>query len=128
MILVVDDHVDTAKALARILGLCGYRAKALTCGDDLFAELATPPIPRLVILNVNMPVVDGIECLRRLRANADWRTIPVVMFTADITFQRMQEAKRLGARDYVVKGAMGWSELRKLIERYVGPRTASPAV
>jgi two-component system, chemotaxis family, chemotaxis protein CheY len=128
MILVVDDHADTARVVVKLLKQCGHRAKVLSCGDDLFAELATSSAPRLVVLDVNMPAVDGIDCLRRLRANADWRTIPVIMYSADFTFERMQEAKQLGASEYVVKGAMGWPEFLKLIERFLGAASLpSPA-
>jgi len=59
--------------------------------------------PRLVLLDVGLPKVDGIEVLRRIKSDPDLRTIPVVMLTASDDYQDFAAAKRLGADGYIVK-------------------------
>lgn len=59
--------------------------------------------PRLVLLDVGLPKVDGIEVLRRIKSDPELRTIPVVMLTASDDYQDFASAKRLGADGYIVK-------------------------
>ena len=70
-----------------------------------------------MLLDLTMPGMDGLEVLRRLRADARSRDLPVVMFTAVRDARLVDEARRLGAADYVVKGSLGAADLMDLIAR-----------
>jgi PleD family two-component response regulator len=116
MIVVVDDVVDAAEVLVKLLKKTGYDAVAKTSGEDLLRYLETDT-PRLIILDLHMPRIDGMECLRLMRADARWAKIPVIMYSADFHHDRMKEAERLGVRDYVVKGTMRWGDFAEIIHR-----------
>jgi PleD family two-component response regulator len=117
LIAIVDDHADAANYLARLLKSAGYGVAAYTCGQQFFEGSETPS---LIIMDVQMPDRDGIECLRQIRAAEPWQRVPVIMYSGDFDFARMQEAKRLGAQEYVVKGTTQWQDFLDMIQRYDG--------
>ena len=59
--------------------------------------------PKLIMLDIKMPKVDGIEVLRRLKANEDTRTVPVVVMTSSNEERDVFESYRLGVNSYIVK-------------------------
>ena len=65
--------------------------------------VAAREMPDLIILDYNMPVMDGVSMLRRLRENADLRRTPVIMLTAESSAENIATVARLGVRDYVTK-------------------------
>ena len=100
-VLVVDDEPTIAEIVARYLERAGYSTRTAADGPEALALLSSMP-PDLVVLDVMLPGLDGLEVMRRLHADGDRRT-PVVLLTA-----RGEEADRiaglrLGADDYVVK-------------------------
>lgn len=60
-------------------------------------------VPKLVMLDIKMPKVDGIEVLRRLKANEETRTVPVVVMTSSNEERDVVESYRLGVNSYIVK-------------------------
>ena len=64
---------------------------------------ATKEKPDLILLDVTMPVMDGLEMLSQLKANEDLKPIPVVMLTAEGGSENIAKSGKLGARDYLVK-------------------------
>jgi CheY-like chemotaxis protein len=62
-----------------------------------------PAAPRLVMLDIKMPKVDGIEVLRRLKASEETRTVPVVVMTSSNEERDVVESYRLGVNSYIVK-------------------------
>lgn len=98
-ILVVDDERSISEVVSLYLTRAGYRVKLAHDGPTALKELAKQ-IPDLVVLDLMLPGVDGMEITRRLRAEGD---TPIIMLTA-----RREEADRIlglemGADDYVVK-------------------------
>jgi PleD family two-component response regulator len=75
-----------------------------------------------VILDVDMPIMDGLECLRLIRARHGADKLPVLMYSGDFAYERVSEAKRQGAQDYIVKGVMHWPDFLKVIQRHVAAR------
>lgn len=61
------------------------------------------PLPLLILLDLKLPRVDGLEVLRRLKAHPDFLRIPVVVLTTSSEYQDVQSAYRLGANSYIVK-------------------------
>ena len=112
-------------ALARMLTRVGYDAAVVPCGRDLIERLESGSRPRLVILDLMMPEMDGFDCLRLMRAHPDWKDIPVVMYSADFNYDRAREAARLGAQDYIVKGAVRWDDFLDIVARRAAPPPSS---
>jgi two-component system cell cycle response regulator DivK len=83
-VLIVDDNEDSREILALILGMHGF--KSVQARDGLEAvELARAHKPAVIVTDVFMPRLDGIDLTRRLRADAELAHIPVVAQTAYIT-------------------------------------------
>jgi CheY-like chemotaxis protein len=82
-VLLVDDNADSSKALAAVLTLRGYDAVAVREGGEALEYLrASGESVGLVVLDLNMPGMDGFEFLRVKDADATLATIPVVVFSA----------------------------------------------
>ncbi|HSI55397.1 MAG: PleD family two-component system response regulator [Ramlibacter sp.] len=101
-VLIVDDAVIDRKNLERILSGAGHRVLEAETGEQAL-ERARNDRPDLILMDVNMPDLDGFATTRRLKADAATRDIPVVFVTgknqkADIAWGRM-----LGAKGYVAK-------------------------
>ena len=80
-ILVVEDNEKNMKLFRDVLGARGYRTLEATTGGEA-VELATEQAPDLVLMDIQMPGVDGVEALRRLRADERTAAIPVLAVTA----------------------------------------------
>ncbi len=117
-VLVVDDLADARDVLARLLRLGGY--KSVTAEDGWAALSAVEcEAPDLVLLDVTMPNMDGVEVLRRLRDHPRWKNLPVVLFTAVEDGPRLEEAGRLGIQDLIIKGGIAGRALLDRIGRHV---------
>ena len=68
-----------------------------------YADRAPDPLPKLILLDLKMPKVDGIEVLRRIKSDERTRVIPVVMMTSSNEERDVVESYRLGVNSYVVK-------------------------
>ena len=102
-ILIVDDEPDLTRALAYRFEREGFRVRVAATGKQALALAAEDPVPGLVLLDLMLPDLSGIEVCRRLRADSRTAAVPVVMLTA-----RGEEIDRVvgfevGADDYVVK-------------------------
>ncbi len=102
-ILIVDDAVANLELLSEMLGGRGYEARPAISGEAaLMAAQADPP--DLVLLDVDMPEMDGYEVCRRLKADETLRDIPVIFVSAIFTqADDKVKALSLGAVDYVTK-------------------------
>lgn len=73
------------------------------CGEDVITILVEHPDVRLILLDWNMPLMNGLDCLKALKANPETKHIPVVMVTAEATRSRIIEAIQAGASNYLMK-------------------------
>jgi adenylate cyclase len=102
-ILLVDDNEDNRYTLARRLERDGYRAlTAAASGQEALAHLAERVFD-LVLLDVMMPGLDGIEVLARMKADPELCHIPVIMISAATELERVVRCIELGAEDYLPK-------------------------
>ena len=99
-VLVVDDDPAVSGALNRALRLEGYEVSLAADGPKALEEIAVRP-PDAVILDIGLPVIDGLEVCRRLRAAAD--DTPVLMLTARDAINDRVQGLDAGADDYLVK-------------------------
>jgi len=121
MIWVVDDHTDTAELVVAILRRHRLAAEAFVGAAPVLQKLQNAR-PDLIILDMMMPEIDGIELLRRLRSTEGGRNIPVIIYSADFTQKRMQEAIELGASAYFVKGTVGFNTILQAVSQLTHDR------
>jgi len=105
-ILVVDDEEDIVELVQLNLAREGFQTLACTTGEEAL-EIAESRLPDLIILDVMLPGIDGMEVCRRLKANPDTRQIPVLMLTAKVEEADVVAGLELGAGDYVTKPFSG---------------------
>ena len=101
-VLVVDDEPTIADVVSRYLQRAGYQTRS--AGDGARAlELAAEARPDLVVLDLMLPGMDGLEVMRRLREHGNGHRLPVILLTAKGEENDRIVGLRLGADDYVVK-------------------------
>ena len=101
-ILVVDDHEDNVELLRARLQARGYEVFGANDGFTAL-EIVERVIPDLILLDVMMPKMDGMEVVRRLKANKNLPFIPVIMQTALDSTENKVEGLDAGADDYITK-------------------------
>ncbi len=102
-LLVVDDEPEINKLVARLFEKRGYRVVAALDGAEALASVARER-PDLIILDLNLPKIDGWEVCRQLKSDAATRAIPIIMLTAaHANVDDAQIGLGLGADEYVAK-------------------------
>ena len=101
-ILVVDDNEANLKLVRYVLLREGYDVRAATSAEDALAVLATFH-PRLILMDVQMPGMDGLELTRRLKADPATREIAVVALTAYAMKKDEERALEAGCSGYLAK-------------------------
>ncbi len=102
LILLVDDIPANLHVLVSALRE-DYRIKTATCGEDALALAKREDRPELILLDVMMPDMGGIEVLRHLRESQETRNIAVIFISADTSEQSQLNGLELGADDYLTK-------------------------
>ena len=101
-ILVVDDTPSNIQSLAATLKPAGYQVLVATNGQQALDVMGRVR-PDLVLLDIMMPEMDGFEACARIKANPEWRDIPVIFLTAKTETADLVKGFELGAVDYVNK-------------------------
>ena len=101
-ILVVDDLPDNVRIVRIRLEANGYQVETASNGEEALAKIVAAP-PDLLLLDVMMPRMDGIEVTRRIKANRDLPFIPIVLFTAKSDPKDVVEGLDAGADEYLTK-------------------------
>jgi CheY-like chemotaxis protein len=117
LILIVDDSPETAEVFAHLLTQRGIASVVMSGSKEAFGYLESPDWSDLVILGMKKPVMDGLDCLSSIRANVQWKDIPVLMYSADSNPGQRAAARRLGAQEYINK-SWSWEEFLGTIRRY----------
>jgi two-component system KDP operon response regulator KdpE len=119
-VLVVDDEVQILRALRRALVARGYDVVTAADGEDAIAEVEAV-MPDLVVLDLNLPGIDGMEVCRRLRG---WTSVPILILSVREDERGKVQALDLGADDYLTK-PFGVEELLARVRALL--RRAHPA-
>jgi DNA-binding response OmpR family regulator len=101
-VLVVDDDPRLLHIVAMYLGIEGYEVATAENGEDGLASIETNR-PDLVVLDIMMPGMDGIEACRRIRTNPDTADVPVLMFSALSGDDDVERARLAGANHLITK-------------------------
>lgn len=101
IILIVDDDRLTLSTAQKLLG-DRYKVVAVNSGKQAYKYLDRY-MPDLILLDINMPEIDGFEVMKTLQADIRWRKIPVIFLTADRSPETEVECFRVGACDFISK-------------------------
>ena len=121
-ILVVEDEDDTRRLLERVLVREGYLVRSAADSAEFLQAIRTPPLPRLILLDVELPRISGFKLLALLRQHPQTSVIPVVMVTARSENKDLLQAMSLGADGYLSK-PVTLEMLRATLEKVL-PRAA----
>jgi CheY-like chemotaxis protein len=102
LILIVDDNVNNLTFLFDLLEAFDYNTTFAKNGQEAI-EMVEKTKPDLVLLDLMMPVMDGLECCKVLKSNPNYSDIPIVFITASREEKDLTKAFELGANDYVTK-------------------------
>lgn len=101
LIMTVDDSASIRQMVGFTLRNAGYEVVEARDGKDAVSRLSGPI--KMVITDLNMPNMDGIELIRQIRATAAYKFIPIIMLTTESQAARKQEGKAAGATGWIVK-------------------------
>lgn len=101
-ILIVDDEPNILLSLQFLMKKAGYDVRTAKDGEQALAEIARAT-PDLVLLDVMMPKLDGFTVCQRIRAEAAWQGVRVIMLTARGRDVEREKGLALGADDYITK-------------------------
>ena len=120
MILIVEDFVDTARALCGLIGHKGFPCHWVTNGQEAIAYIRQHPQeqPLLVVLDEMMPSMSGMDVLRTLRADPKTAASHVMIYTAGYDVAKRDEAVALGVVAYLLKGGDIEGTLKTISEWY----------
>jgi two-component system chemotaxis response regulator CheY len=100
--LIVDDSLSVRQMVGYTLRQAGFSVLEGRDGADALATLGDQRVD-LIITDLNMPVMDGIEFIRRIRGSANSRYTPVLMLTTESQASKKQEGRAAGATGWIVK-------------------------
>ena len=103
----------------------GQEAIAYLAGDGAYADRSEYPVPILILLDLNLPLVSGFEVLRWVRQQSQFRTLPVIIFSSSPRSEDRLMAEELGANEYVEKPGSGlkFAEVvQNLKEKWLSPK------
>jgi len=120
LVLVVDDNHDACRMLAALIRYVNGDAACVSSGKDALAYVESHDVD-LVILDIMMPEMDGLEVLRQIRAHPRTAMLPVVMFSAvnDPEFRR--KAFERGASEFWLKASLDFRYLKDHLQRLLTP-------
>lgn len=101
-VLVVDDSKTVRSALRKILESLGFLVAEAENGDDAY-KICSVSMPDGIILDWNMPVMDGIEFLKKLRSSPGGKAPRVIFCSTENDLNSMKKAILAGAQDYIIK-------------------------
>jgi signal transduction histidine kinase/ActR/RegA family two-component response regulator len=123
-ILIAEDNLVNQKVVSAILRRHGFRVELAGHGGEALAILERIPVD-LVLMDVQMPVVDGLEAVRRIRSDPRWKDLPVIALTAHAMAGDRDRCLASGMNDYITK-PVNRSQLIAVVEKHLS-KALSPA-
>ena len=115
-VLVVDDSITMLLSLKTTLSMNGFAVETANNGQDALSKLNSGFKPNLILTDINMPVMGGMELIGKVRALPSYRFLPILTLTTDSEASKREEGKRLGATGWLVKPVSG-DDLVKVIRK-----------
>jgi len=126
--MVVDDNPEIVDTVRLLLEQKGFNVRCAYSGKDLFAGMGELK-PDLIILDVMMPEMDGLEVLTRLKGDPDTASIPAILLTAKVQYEEVLRGYKMGADYYITKPCTATQLLtgvNTLLSRDQGDSVESP--
>ena len=101
--LVVDDSLTIRRLVGQLLKNNGFEVVDAQKGKEAADKAKADPTFSLVITDLNMPVMDGIEFIRELRSVPDYKFVPVIFLTTESDTVKREDARAIGATAWIVK-------------------------
>jgi CheY-like chemotaxis protein len=115
LFLLVEDFEDSRFMMRRLLEMAGYRVVEATDGEQA-VKLALEEKPRLILMDLSLPKLDGLSATRRIRRNKASANIPIVAVSAHDSPQSRDEALAAGCNEYVTK-PIDFEQLNSVVTR-----------
>ena len=115
-ILIVDDSATMLMSLKSSLSLGGYLVETASNGQEALDKLKGGLKPALILTDINMPVMGGLEMIGKVRALPGCRFFPILTLTAESETAKRDEGRRLGATGWLVKPVSG-NDLIKVVKQ-----------
>ena len=125
-ILVVDDMAAIREPVAASLRMAGYKTEMARDGREAL-EAMKARRPDLVLLDVSMPGLGGIEVLELMRGDPATALVPVILLTAEADRDCVLAAGKWGVRDYILKSSFSLPQLLARIRKHLPPVTPATA-
>ncbi len=113
-ILIVEDDMTSARIIELILKKHGYNYHVAENGREALDHLLVTPHVRLVVSDIMMPEMDGLELLDNLKHTREFQDIPVIMCTTHADIEIVKQAVKTGCGDYIIKPVNPLQLLRKI--------------
>ncbi len=120
IVMVVEDFEDNRFMMRRLLEMSGYRVVEAINGEEA-VELASREHPSLILMDLSLPLLDGLAATRRIRQVKELRHVPIVAVSAHDTADFHADALAAGCNDYVTK-PIDFDQLEALLSRLL-PKT-----
>jgi CheY-like chemotaxis protein len=117
-VLLVEDTEDNRFMMRRLLEMSGYRVVEATNGDEA-VKLAETEQPGLILMDLSLPIIDGLAATRLIRKLPQLAKTPIIAVSAHDTSDFLAEALQAGCNSYITK-PIDFNELEQLIVRELG--------
>jgi len=114
-VMVVEDFEDNRFMMRRLLEMSGYHVLEAINGEEA-VQLAERERPSLILMDLSLPLLDGLAATRRIRQHEDLRDVPIVAVSAHDTADFHADALAAGCNDYVTK-PIDFDQLEALLNR-----------
>ena len=114
-VMVVEDFEDNRFMMRRLLEMSGYRVVEAVNGQEA-VEIALRERPDLILMDLSLPLLDGLAATRRIREQPDLRQVPIVAVSAHDTADFHADALAAGCNEYVTK-PIDFDQLDSLLQR-----------
>lgn len=116
-ILIADDDTEMLELLGSMLEAEGYQVIKAENGQQA-VELARKELPALVLSDIHMPVMDGLQACKAIKSDKVTKAIPVVMLTVEGSINEIQQAISYGAKTYITKPSSK-AEIMKVVKSLI---------
>jgi CheY-like chemotaxis protein len=116
-VLLVEDTEDNRFMMRRLLEMTGYRVVEAMNGEEA-VKLAQAELPQLILMDLSLPVIDGLAATRLIRKLPDFQCTPIIAVSAHDTSDFQSEAILAGCNSYITK-PIDFNELEELIAQLI---------
>jgi len=116
-VLLVEDTEDNRQMMRRLLEMSGFRVVEATNGREA-VEVASQVHPQIILMDLSLPIIDGLAATRQIRNQPELNTVPIVAVSAHDTADFHSEALDAGCNAYVTK-PINYTELEHLVTRLI---------